>query len=157
MAKKYRVRLDDDERESLEQLVRSGRHTARKLTRARILLLADERDGRAGDRDVQIAHALSVCVVTVENIRKRCVLEGVLAALNPRPTTRRYEWKFDGEAQAKLIAIACSGPPRGRARWTLQLLADRVVALGIVRSVTPDTVRRTLKKTSCGLTYASAG
>ena len=148
MAKVYIVRLDESERDSLERMARSGKHAARKLTRARVLL-ADVNG--SGQTDVQIAQSLGVTTRTVENLRRRCVLEGLEAALERKPQTRPSRIpKFDGEA--KLIALACGTPPRGRARWTLELLADRVVA-----SVSPETVRQALQKTSFGLTCASAG
>ena len=156
MAKIYVVGLDESERASLERMVRSGKHAARKLTRARVLLLADV--SGPGQTDVQIARSLGVTTRTVENIRKRCVLEGLEAALERKPQARPSRARtFDGEAEAKLIALACSGPPPGRARWTLELLADRVVALGVVTSVSPQTVRQTLKKTRLGLTCVSVG
>jgi transposase len=139
--KKYLVTLDDDEREQLEHLLHSGTHATRKVTRARILLKAAE-----GWQDSAIAAALSVGRATVERLRQRCVEEG-LGALEerPRPGTQP---KLDEKAQARLIAEACSAAPEGRQRWTLHLLAERVVALGLTRSYSYESVRRVLKKRS---------
>jgi transposase len=137
--KKYLVTLADEEREQLERLLHSGTHATRKVTRARILLKAAE-----GGEDSAIAAALSVGRATVERTRQRFVEEG-LGALEerPRPGTQP---KLDEGAQARLIAEACSVAPEGRQRWTLQLLAERVVALGLVKSYSYESVRRVLKK-----------
>ena len=138
---KYVVNLSDDERTTLQQLVRSGRRGARRVTRARILLKADK-----GLTDAQVAAALDVGTATVHRIRQRCVEEGLEAALEDRPRTGAPEL-LSGTAQAHLIALACSTPPDGRPRWTLRLLADRVVELKIAERCSYETVRRTLKKT----------
>ena len=139
--KKYIVALSEAEREELEQLLRSGKHASRKLTRARILLKA-----AAGCRDEEIIAALGVGRATVERVRQRFVERG-LDALNdgPRPGKRP---KLDPKSEARLIAEACSEAPEGRARWTLQLLSDRVVALGLTDSYTAESVRKVLKKTN---------
>ena len=139
--KKYLGTLGDDEREQLEHLLRGGTHATRKMTRARMLLKAAE-----GWQDSAIAAALSVGRATVERTRQRFVEEG-LAALEerPRPGTQP---KLDAKAEARLIAEACSTAPEGRQRWTLHLLADRVVALGLAASYAYESVRRVLKNRS---------
>jgi transposase len=149
MNKKYVVRLESSERLDLERLVSCGKGAARKLTHARILLQADVSAAGLGWKDEQISNSLGVTTRTVEHVRRRCVEEGLEAALNPKkrehPPVPR---KLDGAKEAKLVAICCSQPPEGFARWTLKLLADRMVKLEIVESVSRDTVRRTLQKTS---------
>ena len=139
--KKYLVTLDDEEREQLEHLLHSGTHATRKVTRARILLKAAE-----GAEDSAIAAALSIGRATVERTRQRFVEEG-LGALEerPRPGTQP---KLDAQAQARLIAEACSTAPEGRKRWPLHLLADRVVTLGLAAAYSYESVRRVLKKRS---------
>lgn len=139
---KYVVNLSADERESLQQLVRSGRTAVRRVTRARILLKADE-----GLTDAEVAAALNVGIATVHRIRQRCVEEGLEAALGERPRAGAPSL-LSGPAQAHLIAVACSAPPDGRPRWTLRLLADRVVELKLAERCSYETVRRVLKKTS---------
>jgi transposase len=141
MAKKYIVNLTPDERAQLLALVKKGRGAARKLRRAQLLLLADE-----GSCDATIAASLHVDVTTVERTRRRCVEEGVDAALTERHRLGGQA-KLQGKAEAFLVALACSAPPEGRQRWTMQLLADRLVELDIVASISDDAVRRTLKKT----------
>ena len=146
---KYVVRLEPQERESLQKLVSKGKAAARKLTHARILLQSDVSEVGPGWVDEQIATALSVTTRTVEHVRQRCVEQGLEAALERRkretsPTPRI----LDGAKEAKLIAICCSEPPEGRTRWTLNLLSDRLVELNVVESISRYTVRRTLKKTS---------
>ena len=138
--KKYVVDLTLGERTTLEQLLQRGKSSARKLTRARILLQADD-----GLTDEEIATALEVGVATVERTRQRFV-EANLEALNehPRPGGQR---KLNGKQEAHLIAVACTPAPGGQARWTLQLLAERVVELGFVESIARETVRQVLKKT----------
>lgn len=148
MRKKWIVALPDTERASLLPLVGAGRAPARKLVHARILLKADT--GRCGPcwKDPAIAHALEVSVPTVERVRRRYVEEGLEAALNHRPPKAHRPRRLDGDQEAHLIALACSPPPEGRARWTLQLLADKMVELAYVETpVSDQTVRRTLKKT----------
>ena len=141
MNKRYIVDLTEDERAGLLALLTRGVAPARRLTRARILLLADE-----GGTDQGIAAALHVHAATVERTRRRFVEGGVERALSdqPRPGGRP---KLDGKQEALLVALACSRAPEGRAQWTMQLLADRVVALGVVDAISDETVRRTLKKT----------
>src|SRR3989304_2671980 len=151
MQKFYRVTLTAGERQDLRAMVASGRSAARKLPRARILLLADQAEGGPGKPDPEIVDALGCGRATVERVRKQFVEEGLDATLNPKPTMRTYERRLDGKAEAHLVAIACGAPPEGRARWTLRLLADRMVGLGQVESLSHETVRRTLKKTSLSL------
>ncbi len=147
MRNRYRVTLTEAERQDLQTLVSTGKAAARKLVRARILLLADQADGGPAKADPQIVEALGCGRATVERVRQQFVEEGLVEALTPRPTTRTYERRLDGQAEAQLVAMACGAPPEGRARWTLRLLADRLVALGHVEAVAHETVRQTLKKT----------
>ena len=146
--KKYVVKLTDGEREQLSSLIRSGKHAARKLLKARILLKADVSDAGEGWSDSQIAAALDTSVDTVARTRQRLVEEGLEAALAYKysPASARPRI-FDGAAEAKLTALACSEPPKGRARWTLRLLEDKVVELNIVARASDNTIGRTLKKT----------
>jgi transposase len=150
MNKKYRVRLTDEERNHLEKLVRKGKAHARKLLYARILLKADE-DGPAWT-DERIADALEVSFATVARERRRYCEEGLEVALLPKKPGRPRRRVLDGRAEAYLIALACSDPPGGREHWPLRLLADRMVELGYVGSLSYETVRRTLKKTNLSLT-----
>jgi Homeodomain-like domain len=151
MEKRYRVTLTQEEREGLQKLVSVGKGAARKLARARMLLLADQSEGGPSRADPEIVEALGCGRATVERVRKLFVEEGLEATLQPKPTTRNYERKLDGKAEAHLIALACSAPPKGRARWTLRLLGDQMVGLGHLDSVAHETVRRTLKKTNLSL------
>jgi transposase len=139
--KKYVINLSDEERQRLLEMTRKGTLKARQFKRAMILLKADE-----GLTDEQIVAALNVSRPCVERIRKRYVSDGIERALNedPRPGQRR---KLDGRAEATLIATACSDAPEGHEHWTLRLLADKLVKLGVVETVSYETVRRTLKKT----------
>ena len=148
MRKKYPVILSETEREELKQLIAAGTAPARKLTHARILLKADQSPEGPGWVDEQIADAVETSQPTVSRVRKRYFEEGLEAALNRRPPKREYRRKLDGEQEARLIALACSEPPEGQARWSLRLLADKLVELEIVEEeVSYQTVRRTLKKT----------
>jgi len=146
--KKHVVRLDRDERASLLDLVSVGTAAARTLAHARILLQADQGPAGPGWPDERIAEALHVHRATVERVRERLVCEGLAAALHPRRSSAPRRRKLDGAAEAHLVALACSAPPAGQARWTLRLLADELVALEVVDHVAPETVRQTLKKTS---------
>lgn len=148
MAKKYVVTLEAREREELSKLVSVGKAAARKLMHARVLLMADASPGAPARRDEDIAEALSVSVKTVERVRQRFVEQGIEAALVPAKSKRIYARKLDGKQEAKLIALACSKPPAGKKRWTLRLLADEAVELRICDSLSHETVRQTLKKTS---------
>jgi hypothetical protein len=147
--KKYAVRLDAEERSRLQQLVRGGKTAAFRIRHANVLLAVDESEGGAKMKDVDVARALNVSVRSIESLRQRCVEQGLDAALERKKRVRpSIEKMFDGEKEARLIAIACGSKPAGRTRWTLELLADRVVSLKIVEHCSPQTVMRVLKKTS---------
>ena len=154
--KKYRVKLTTEERQELKALVSRGRAAAYKQTHARVLLLSDEGQGDGAMKDEEIARALRIGCSTVERVRRRCVEEGVDAALERRAQIRRRRKKLDGQGEAHpvsstgqaLVALACGEPPQGRASWTLKLLADRLVECEIVDRISPETVRQTLKKTN---------
>lgn len=148
MAKTYRVTLTAEERGELEAMISKGKADARKLAHARVLLQGDEADGAPARTDPEIASALNLSTRTVERVRQRFVEEGTESALRPRPTRRIYARALDGAQEAHLIALACSAPPEGKRRWTLRLLAERVVELGYAESVSHETVRRTLQKTN---------
>ena len=147
--KRYVVRLGAEERVRLERLVSVGKGAAAKLTHARVLLEADQSAAGPGWTAARIAEGLGVTTRTVENIRERFVEEGLESALvrkkQCRPSRERL---LDGAKEAKLTAICCSKAPDGRKRWTLQMLADRLVELNVVESISYETVRRTLQKTS---------
>src|ERR1700736_1223609 len=140
--KLYRVRLAPQERAYLLELVSKGKAAARTLTHARILLKADE--GEAGPRlsDEAIAEALDVNRSTVERVRIRCVEDGFEAALRPRPSRQLHPRKLDGAQEAHLVTLACSPAPNGRGRWTLRLLADKLVELELVDGISHETVRQ---------------
>jgi transposase len=145
---KYVVVLCPEQRQLLERMTRSGRHAARALAHARVLLMADQGEAGDGDADEAIAEAVGVSAGTVARIRKRFVTAGPEDALHRRrPAGRQYR-KLDGAQEARLVALACSEPPEGRGRWTLRLLADKLVELEVVDSIDPTTVHRTLKKTT---------
>ena len=147
--KKYNVTLTAEERQHLHDLIAAGKAAAQKLAHARILLKADAADGGPAWPDDRIAEALEVSIATVERVRQRFVEQGLEAALVRKPQERPpRERKLDGRAEARLIALACSTPPDGRAAWTMQLLADKLVELEVVDSISDETVRRALKKTS---------
>ena len=147
MNKKYRVTLTPEERTELTALIRKGKADARKLAHARVLLQVDESAAGPAATDQQTAAALNLSTRTVERVRERFVEQGLAAALRPQPSTRRYERALDGAQEARLVALACSAPPSGKARWTLRLLAERMVELEVVDSLSHETVRQTLKKT----------
>jgi hypothetical protein len=145
---KYRVTLSAAERAQLEQTVAVGKAAARKLTHARILLLADTSQ-ELGQGDEDIVAALGTSLRTVERVRQRLVTEGFPAALDHRPQPPRPDKiKIKGDVERKLIQLACGDPPEGRCHWTLTLLCDELVALGLVRTVSTETVRQALKKTT---------
>jgi transposase len=148
MKKKYVVTLTDEERWMLQEMLSRGKAAARKLAHARILLKADVADGGADWNDEAIAEGLEVGRATVERVRKESVEEGLEAALERRKPRRQYQRKLDGEGEAHLVTLACQKPPEGRSRWTLQLLADRMVELKYVDEISYQTVRRTLKRTN---------
>jgi transposase len=141
MAKKYIVDLKEAELFQLRSLIKTGKHKARTITRANILLMASE-----GYSDSAIASSLRISVSTVERTREKFVVGGLEYALEDRPHPRKPR-KLDGKQEAFLVATACSTAPEGRTRWTMQLLADQLVNLGIVDSISDETVRQTLKKT----------
>ena len=144
--KKYIVTLTESEREDLQTLIRKGKAAARKLLHARILLKADSSLGQPAWSDEAISEALEVSLSTVGRVREQFVENGVTAALERQPAKRIYERKLDGEREARLVALVCSQPPQGSPRWTLQLLADKMVELGYVEEISDETIRRTLKK-----------
>ena len=148
MYKRYPVTLTLGEREYLEDLIAAGTAPARKLAHARILLKADQGPGGPGWVDERIAEAVEVSQPTVARVRRQHVERGLEAALGRRPPRREYRRKLDGEQEARLVALACSAPPEGQAHWSLRLLADRLVELEVVDSLSYQTVRRALKKTS---------
>ena len=151
-AKRYPVRLDHDERDYLIDLTSSGTESARKLTRARILLKADEGEFGPAYADKEIKEAVEVSIPTIERTRKTFALEGLTAALTPKKRLKPPRpQKFDGEKEAHLIALVCSEPPEGASRWTLRLLAEKMVELNHFSSVSHETIRRTLKKTHLDL------
>src|SRR5262245_21784454 len=154
---KYRVALSPEERAELERLVAAGKAAARKLTHARILLLADTAPG-PGRSDEEIVAALGVGVCAVGRVRKRLVTEGFAAALHPRPQPARPDKiKIRGDVEQRLVELACSEPPEGRCHWTLRLLADELVVLGLAKAVSTETVRQALKKTISSRGSSPAG
>jgi transposase len=156
--KKYVVNLSDTERERLNGLIHMGKHPARQLTKARILLKADVSAAGEGWSDRRIATALDTSIDTVARTRQQLVEEGFEAVLTRKhsPASARPRI-FDGAAEAKLIALACSKPPNGRARWTLHLLEEAVVELNIVERASDNTIGRTLKKMRSDLTCSGNG
>lgn len=143
MQQRYSVHLTDAQRDSLKALIAAGTAPARKLAHARILLKADE-----GWTDAAIVEAVEISQPTISRVRKQFVEQGLEAALNRRAPRREYRYKLYGEQEARLIALACSEPPPGQARWTLRLLADKLVELEVVDEISYQTVRRRLKKTT---------
>jgi transposase len=145
---KYRVTLTAEERAGLEHLVSVGKGAARRLTHARLLLLADTAAG-GEHSDEEIVAVLGVGICTVGRVRQRLVTAGLEAALDPRPQPQRPDKiKIKGDVEQRLIHLACSDPPEGRRQWTLQMLADELVVLGLVEAVSTETVRQALKKTT---------
>jgi hypothetical protein len=144
---KYRVTLTPEERQELEKLVSVGKGAARKLTHARVLLLADTTVGQSTLDDAIVA-ALGVSPRTIARVRQRFVTEGFAAALDRKPQPPRPDKvKIKGDVEQQLIRLACGDPPEGSCHWTLELLADKLVALGLVKSLSTETVRAALKKT----------
>jgi transposase len=156
MYKKYVVRLTDQERGRLQTLVRRGRAHARSLLYARILLKADA-DGPERWTDERIAEALEVSTATVARERRRFVEDGLEVALMPKKPGRPRRRVLDGRAEAHLIALSCSDPPEGRERWSMRLLAQKMVELEHVEALSHESVRRTLKKTRSSLTSSASG
>ena len=156
--KRYVVRLSADERAQLEALIRKGKSPAQRLLKARILLKADVSQAAEGWSDRRIIQALETSVSMVYRVRKQRVEEGLEAVLSRKQrATPAVPPIFDGEKEAKLIALACSKPPKGQARWTLRLLESKVVELGIVERASDSTIGRTLKKTLSSPTGGNAG
>ena len=148
MHKRYPVVLTEAERGRLEELIGAGVAPARKLMHARILLKADQGPGGPGWVDAAIIEAVEVSQPTVARVRRQFVEEGLDAALNRRAPRREYRRKLDGEQEARLVALTCAEPPAGQARWSLRLLADKLVELQVADRVSYQTVRRVLKKTN---------
>lgn len=144
-ARLYHVTLNAEERRDLTRLITAGRHAARKILHARILLMSDEGPEGPALPDEQIRQSLDVGLSTIARLRERCVEEGPLAALERKPTTRTYERALDGEGEAELILLACSEAPDGYSDWSLQLLTDHMIQRGY--DVSKSTVHRRLKKT----------
>ncbi len=151
MEKRYVVELSAEERQQLSDLVRKGKALARRIQHAQILLKVDQSPHGPGWTDQQIAEAYGVTVLTVGRIRQRLAEQGLESALARRPREPGARRKMDGAAEARLIALACSAPPEGRTRWTIRLLADKLVELEIMEEVGRETVRKTLKKTNLSL------
>jgi transposase len=151
MKKKYIVTLTEEERQKLQAMLSKGKAAARKLMHARILLKAEASADSPGWSDDQIAQGLEVGRATVERVRREFVEEGLDAALERRKPRRQYRRALDGDGEAHLIALACQKPPEGRSRWTLRLLADRMVRLEYVDALSYESVHRVLKKTNLSL------
>jgi transposase len=154
---KFVVRLESGERQQLQALVDAGRGTKTARQRARVLLKADQADGAPDWPDQRVAEFAEVSLSTVHRVRQQFVEEGFDAALRHRPSLRRQYRKLDGAGEAKLIATACSQAPEGRCRWTLHLLADKLVELQVVDSISHECVRTTLKKTNFSRIARSSG
>ncbi len=146
--KKYIVTLTEEERSLLKDLTKKGKYPVYKLNHARILLLADTNREGGGWRDVDISQTLSISVATIERVRQRLVEEGLAAALGRKTARQPRQRRLDGKQEAYLIALTCSSPPEGQGRWTLRMLAERMVELGHVQTVCHETIRQTLKKTN---------
>jgi transposase len=147
MRKSYVVVLSLEERDRLEKLISAGRTSSKRQIQARILLKADASEAGPAWSDEQIGEALEISVSTVARLRKRSVEQGLAAVLDRGIVRRPSRRRLDGEQEARLLAVACGTPPEGRVRWTLRLLADKMVELEVVESISYETVRRTLKKT----------
>jgi transposase len=150
-AKRYIVSLTSEERQTLEQLTRTGKAAAAKINHARILLKADINNPDGSWKDQAISNALNISIKTIERVRQRFVEEGLESAVTRRSSPALKLGKIDGETEAHLIALACSQAPAGSSRWTLRLLADQMVVLGYIESVSYETVRQVLKKTNLNL------
>lgn len=146
MPKFHVVRFSEEERDALEGIVKQGRVAAQRRRHAAILLLVDEGKHGSAMTDVEAAERMDCTTQTVAAVRKRCVEKGLEQALERARRSRERTRRLDGEAEAHLVTLACSEPPCGRARWTLRLLADKLVELELVPSVAPETVRQVLKK-----------
>jgi transposase len=146
MPKKHHIRLSEEERAHLEGILRKGQASALRQRHARILLLADTKGPGGGREDLEIARAVQVGHATVERVRRICVEHGLERALEPKDPDRNYPRKLDGKGEAQLLALSCGAAPAGHARWTLRLLAARLVELEVVEEISYEAVRRTLKK-----------
>ena len=146
MKKKYIIRLSEEERQYLTGLVRKGKVAAYRRTHAQILLLADEGEHGPNHRDKEVAERVGVNHRTVSKLRQRCVERGLDAALEREPRKRERSRVLDGDGEAQVIALMCGEPPAGQTRWTLNLLGSRIVELGVVESISHETIRQVLKK-----------
>lgn len=151
MSKKYRIILTPEERKELEELVNRGKVSALKQRHGRILLQADDNQPGGATTNAAIAQAVGVDISTVERVRRMFVFHGLEASLSRKNPDRHYVRKLDGKAEAQLIALACGRAPKGQQSWSLSLLADRLVELEVVDSISRETVRQTLKKTKLNL------
>lgn len=148
---KYKVTLTEEERENLLVITKGGRHSSKRVIHSLILLNCDEGDFGNKVRNVDVAQVLNIGMRTIDRVKKKFVEEGFDAALENRPTRRVYDRKIDGDAEAHLVALACSQAPDGFAKWSLRLLADKMVELEYVDEISYETVRRVLKKTNYSL------
>lgn len=155
--KKYHIELSQEERAQLQTIVAKGRASALRQRHARILLLADRHGPEGGWSDGQISRAAQTSIATIERVRRVCVEHGLERALQAKDPEREYLRKLDGKAEAQLIALCCGEAPAGQARWTLRLLAGRLVELQIVDTISHETVRQTLKKTNSSPGKKSSG
>lgn len=146
MRKRYVIRLSEEERRHLKDLVNTGRHAAQRRRHAEVLLLADEGEYGSAFTDNEVAEQVGCSRRTVEIIRERCVCEGLEMSLERRKRTRNRSRVLDGQGEARLVSLACSKAPKGQSRWTLELLADRLIELNVVESISKETVRQVLKK-----------
>lgn len=146
--KKYKITLTKEEAGELKEITQKGKKSVRVIKNALILLNADEGEYGKAKKDEEIADFLDVTVRTIENVRKRFIEDGFEIALSGKPKEREYKHKVDGDAEAHLIALSCSEPPKGFARWSLRLLADKMVELKYINEISHETVRRVLKKTN---------
>jgi transposase len=154
----YKVTLTQEERDQLTDITRTGTHAARKIIHALILLNVDRSTYNTEQQtNEEVCKVLKIGMRTIDRVKKRFVEEGLEGALKMAPTSREYEKLVDGDMEAHLIALACGEPPRGYARWSLRLLADKLVELRIATGISHETVRRTLKKTNLSLGNRSAG
>jgi transposase len=146
--KKHHIRLSAEERQQLEAILRKGKASAHRQRHVRILLLADLNGPEGGWSDSDIASAVGTSIPTIERVRRICVEHGLERALERKDPEREYRHKLDGKGEAQLIALCCGQPPAGRTRWTLRLLAGRLVELEVVDSISHEAVRQSLKKTN---------
>lgn len=144
---RYTVTLTEDERKSLHELVSKGKHNSQKILNALILLNCDKGEWNVNHSiNEDISRVLNISMKKIDRVKKRFVEEGLDVALNGETRDRIYTKKVDGDLEAHLVALSCSEPPEGFARWSLRLLADKVVELGYIENISHETIRRTLKK-----------